>query len=70
MSFQVICYDLKSEKDRLGEPKTFVVIADRLGSKSECRGIMKQFCGRAWIKDRRPDLHSFGDVVITFRFQR
>ena len=57
--YQVVMYMLNTN----AEPK--LVVAKR-SSKSECRIVMRDLCGRGWTMERRPDVHTYGDLVVTF----
>ena len=44
------------------ETRSEVVLTDDLPP-SEVRRIARLFCGRGWIMDRRPSLHTFGERI-------
>jgi hypothetical protein len=59
MNFQVVLY-------QLNQPDVKLVVARR-GTQAECRAVMKEVAGRGWTMERRPDIHTFGELVLTFQ---
>ena len=58
--FQVVFYDIN-------EPETKLVIAERT-TQDECRLVMRDFANpRGWQMDRRPDMHTYGNFVLTLK---
>lgn len=58
MAYNIVLY-------MLGEAETKLAVAKR-GTKQEARAVMKSLAGRGWEMERRPDIHTFGNLVMTF----
>ena len=59
MSYEVILY-------KMSDPEKVLIVAKR-GTVAECRTAMRQFAGKGWTMERRPDIHTWGDLVLRFR---
>lgn len=48
----------------LQKPDVKLVVARRT-NKAECRRLMRVIAGTGWTMERRNDLHTFGELVLT-----
>lgn len=58
MSYSVVMF-------MLSEPKKKLTVAKR-PSREECRTVMNALAGKGWVLNRRRDLHSYGELILTF----
>lgn len=58
-SFEVVLYMLPT-------PEIALVVGKR-DTMPQARALMHQLAGKGWTLERRTDLHTFGDLVLTVR---
>lgn len=57
--YAVVLYHMASP-----QAKTLVASRSNMG---EARRVCQEFAGRGWQMQRRPDVHTFGDLVLTIQ---